>query len=75
MQVVTTQPSTSESSLPGIHQIKTQVPVKVTTMHLGTSPLWNGGVLYDDSAQDAIQRGRYIKPNQNFLQSDVFILE
>ncbi|XP_056023048.1 leucine-rich repeat-containing protein 9-like isoform X3 [Ostrea edulis] len=56
-QVVTTQPSTSESSLPGIHQIKTQVPVKVTTMHLGTSPLWNGGVLYDDSAQDAIQRG------------------
>ncbi|XP_062619612.1 leucine-rich repeat-containing protein 9-like isoform X3 [Saccostrea cucullata] len=56
-QVATTQPSVSEGSLPGINQIKTQVPVKVTTMHLGSSPLWNGGVLYDDSAQDAIQRG------------------
>nr|XP_022332451.1 leucine-rich repeat-containing protein 9-like isoform X3 [Crassostrea virginica] len=56
-QVATTQPATSDSALPGITQIKTQVPVKVTTMHLGSSPLWNGGVLYDDSAQDAIQRG------------------
>lgn len=56
-QVQTTQPAASDSALPGISQMKTQVPVKVTTMHLGASPLWNGGVLYDDSAQDAIQRG------------------
>jgi len=46
-----------EGSLPGIGQYKTQVPVKVTTMHLGTSPLWNGGVLYDENIQDSIQRG------------------
>lgn len=58
LKVQTTQPAASDSALPGISQMKTQVPVKVTTMHLGASPLWNGGVLYDDSAQDAIQRGR-----------------
>lgn len=57
LKVQTTQPAVSDSALPGISQMKTQVPVKVTTMHLGASPLWNGGVLYDDSAQDAIQRG------------------
>lgn len=66
-KVQTTQPAASDSALPGISQMKTQVPVKVTTMHLGASPLWNGGVLYDDSAQDAIQRG-----NDHYMKIHIF---
>ncbi|KAK3093172.1 hypothetical protein FSP39_012192 [Pinctada imbricata] len=47
----------SDPSLPGLTSTyKTQVPVKVTTMHLGNSPLWNGGVMFDDGGQD-LQRG------------------
>lgn len=67
-KVQTTQPAVSDSALPGISQMKTQVPVKVTTMHLGASPLWNGGVLYDDSAQDAIQRG-----NDHYMKIHIFL--
>ena len=48
----------TDGSLPGIGQYKTQIPVKVTNMQLATSPLWNGGIFYDDTgAQDNSQRG------------------
>lgn len=51
------QVSMVEGTLPGIGQYKTQVPVKVTTMHLGSSPIWNGGIMYDENTPDALQRG------------------
>lgn len=46
-----------EGTLPGISQYKTQVPVKVTTMHLGSSPIWNGGAIYDENTPESLQRG------------------
>ncbi|CAG2238484.1 Leucine-rich repeat-containing protein 9 [Mytilus edulis] len=45
-----------EGTLPGISQYKTQVPVKVTTMHLGSSPIWNGGAIYDENTPESLQR-------------------
>lgn len=51
------QVSIAEGTLPGISQYKTQVPVKVTTMHLGSSPIWNGGIMYDENTPEALQRG------------------
>jgi len=54
---MTSQGPNSDGSLPGINQYKAQIPVKVTTMNLGTSPMWNGGVLYDDNSADSLQRG------------------
>ncbi|XP_021359491.1 leucine-rich repeat-containing protein 9-like isoform X7 [Mizuhopecten yessoensis] len=55
--VMTAQGPVSDGTLPGIGQYKTQVPVKVTTMNLGTSPMWNGGVMYDNEPTDSMQRG------------------
>jgi len=49
--------SLAEGTLPGISQYKTQVPVKVTTMHLGSSPIWNGGIMYDENTPESLQRG------------------
>ncbi|XP_021359487.1 leucine-rich repeat-containing protein 9-like isoform X3 [Mizuhopecten yessoensis] len=54
--VMTAQGPVSDGTLPGIGQYKTQVPVKVTTMNLGTSPMWNGGVMYDNEPTDSMQR-------------------
>ena len=56
--MVTSQGPVIEGALPGISQYKAQIPVKVTTMNLGTSPMWNGGVLYDDVATEGVQRGK-----------------
>lgn len=54
--IINNQGSVVDGSLPGIGQYKAQIPVKVTTMHLGTTPVWNGGVVYDETAQE-LQRG------------------
>ncbi|KAK6181977.1 hypothetical protein SNE40_009752 [Patella caerulea] len=40
--------TTVESSLPGIGQYKTTVPVKVTNVQLSSPPVWNGAIVYDD---------------------------
>ncbi|XP_069116712.1 leucine-rich repeat-containing protein 9-like isoform X2 [Argopecten irradians] len=55
--VMTSQGPVADGTLPGISQYKAQVPVKVTTMNLGTSPMWNGGVMYDNEASESLQRG------------------
>ncbi|XP_069116713.1 leucine-rich repeat-containing protein 9-like isoform X3 [Argopecten irradians] len=54
--VMTSQGPVADGTLPGISQYKAQVPVKVTTMNLGTSPMWNGGVMYDNEASESLQR-------------------